>query len=157
VSRHSTKFVLDTQLVIAASGDRAAYVALERFHYNFAPFSYLSVVVAQELRAGAIGPGVRATLERDFLAIFERTNRIVTPSADAWHRSGDILAAMAAEEGLELARVSKAFGNDILLALSCRESGCILITDNDRDFARIRRFVEFEYIRPWPGTQRRRL
>ena len=152
MSRRSPKFVLDTHLFIAASRDRAANDALDRFHYGFAPFEYLSVIVAQELRAGMRGPDDRNALERNVLKLFERTNRIVVPSADAWHRSSDVLAAMAAEEGLELARVSKAFGNDILLAISCRESGCILITENVRDFARIKRFVAFDYMKPWPGT-----
>jgi predicted nucleic acid-binding protein len=55
-----------------------------------------------------------------------------------------------AVKGLEIARVSKAFANDILLALSCREAGCVLVTDNQRDFQRIREFVSFEFIRPWP-------
>jgi predicted nucleic acid-binding protein len=58
---------------------------------------------------------------------------------------------MAKQEGLEIARVSKAFANDLLLALSCRESGCVLVTENDRDFSRIRRFVAFEYMKPWPA------
>lgn len=152
MSRRSPKFVLDTHLFIEAFRDRAAHDALLRFHDRFSPFEYLSVVVAQELRAGIKKPDDRSTLERDFLALFERTNRIITPSAAAWHRSGDVLAALAAEEGLELGRISKAFGNDILLAISCRESGCILITENERDFARISRFVKFDYMKPWPGT-----
>ncbi len=58
---------------------------------------------------------------------------------------------MARKEGLEIDRVSKAFSNDILLALSCRESGCVLVTDNLRDFQRIRRFIQFEFAPPWPG------
>jgi predicted nucleic acid-binding protein len=58
---------------------------------------------------------------------------------------------MARKEGLEIARVSKAFANDVLLALSCRESGCVLVPDNARDFQRIRRFVQFEFIEPWPS------
>ena len=32
--------------------------------------------------------------------------------------------------------------------LSCR-AGCALVTDNDRDFSRIRRFISFEYVKPW--------
>ena len=63
----------------------------------------------------------------------------------------DLLAEMARKEGLESARVSKAFSNDVLLALSCRESGCVLVTDNRRDFQRIRQFVQFEFAQPWPG------
>ena len=57
---------------------------------------------------------------------------------------------MARTEGLEIARVPKAFANDILLALSCREAGCVLVTDNERDFQRIRRFVRFEFTKPSP-------
>ena len=60
-------------------------------------------------------------------------------------------SGMAKQEGLEIARVSKAFANDILLALSCRESGCVLVTENDRDFSRIRQFISFEYMKPWPA------
>jgi predicted nucleic acid-binding protein len=149
VNRRSAKFVLDTHLFIDAFRDRAAEDALLKFHYGFAPFEYLSGIVAQELRAGTRGADDRNALERNVLKLFARTNRIITPSADAWHRSGDVLAAMAAKEGRQLARVSKAFGNDILLAISCRESGCILITENERDFARISRFVDFKYMKPW--------
>ena len=150
--RRSAKYIVDTQLFIGAFRDQRSKDALKGFHFAFAPFEYLSVIVAQELRAGVKGRVERTALERNVLGVFERTNSVITPSADAWHRSGDVLAAMAAEEGLELSRVSKAFGNDILLAISCRESGCILITENERDFARIRRFVAFDYMQPWPGT-----
>ena len=82
--------------------------------------------------------------------MFGRVNRVIVPSIRAWHRSGDVLAEMAREDGLEVARVSKAFANDVLLAVSCREAGCVLVTDNERDFARIRRFVQFEFVGSWP-------
>ena len=59
---------------------------------------------------------------------------------------------MSRQEGLELGRISKSFANDVLLALSCRENGCVLITRNERDFQRIRRYVPFEFIKPWPGV-----
>lgn len=147
------KYVLDTQLFIQGFRDVAANEALQQFHRVFAPFEYLSVIVAQELRAGIQRPQDRRTLERNVLNVFRRANRTITPSADAWHKSGDLLAEMAHTAGLEIARVSKAFANDILLALSCRETGCVLITDNDGDFLRIRRFVEFEFTKPWPGDQ----
>ena len=58
---------------------------------------------------------------------------------------------MARKQGLEIARVSKAFANDVLLALSCREAGSVLVTDNERDFQRIRRCVQFDFMTPWPG------
>ena len=149
--RRAAKYVVDTQLFIHAFHDRAAKEALENFHRGFAPFEYLSVIVAQELRAGVREPADLKALERHLVSIFERASRIITPSANAWHRSGDVLSSMAKQEGLELARVSKSFANDILLAVSCREAGCVLITENARDFSRIRRFIAFEFVTPWPA------
>ena len=152
MTRRARKYVLDTQLFINAFRDPVANEALQRFHRAFSPFEHLSVIVAQELRAGVKQPSDRKALERNVIKIFERASRTITPSPDAWHRSGDLLAEMAQQEGLEIARVSKAFANDILLALSCREAGCVLVTENDRDFSRIRRFIAFEYVKPWPST-----
>jgi predicted nucleic acid-binding protein len=151
VTRAARKYVLDTQLFINAFRDPVANEALQRFHQAFAPFEYLSVVVTQELRAGVRQPRDGKALERNVLRVFERASRTITPSATAWHRSGDLLAKMAKQQGLEVARVSKAFANDVLLALSCREAGCVLVTDNERDFSRIRRFVPFDFVKPWPG------
>lgn len=149
--RPPRKFVLDTQLFIRAFRDQAAKDALQAFHRGFAPFEYLSVIVAHELRSGIRRDDDLLPLERRILAPFQRTGRLVTPSAAAWAKAGDVLAAMARREGLVVGRVSKAFANDVLLAVSCREAGCTLVTDNDRDFHRIQRFVSFEYTKPWPG------
>jgi predicted nucleic acid-binding protein len=151
VTRRSRKYVLDTQLFIQAFRDRSANEALRQFHRGFAPFEYLSAIVAQELRAGVQRPQDRRALEKNVLEIFARADRTITPSADAWHRSGDLLSEMARKEGLQLAGLSKAFANDVLLALSCREAGCVLVTDNRRHFERIRRFVQFDFTEPWPG------
>jgi predicted nucleic acid-binding protein len=150
MKRATPKYVLDTQIFIHAFRDAAANETLQHFHHACAPFEYLSAVVAQELRAGVRRNADRTALERHVLAVFERVGRTITPSTSAWQDSGDILAAMARQEGLEIGRVSKAFANDILLALSCREAGCVLVTDNERDFQRIRRYVTFEFVKPWP-------
>ena len=151
MTRATPKYVLDTQLFIDAFRDSAANEILRRFHRAFAPFEHLSVVVAQELRAGVTRTEDRKMLERHVLAVFERAGRTIAPSTGAWHRSGDLLSDMARRDGLEVGRVSKSFANDILLALSCREAGCVLVTDNERDFARIRRYVPFDFVTPWPG------
>jgi predicted nucleic acid-binding protein len=144
------KFVLDTQIFINAFRHPSANEALQRFHQAFAPFEYLSVVVAQELRAGVKRREDRKALDRHVFRVFECSGRMFAPPADAWHRSGDVLSEMARQEGLEIGRVSKSFANDILLALSCREAGCVLVTENERDFQRIRRYVRFDFVKPWP-------
>jgi len=150
MTRPCRKYVLDTPLFITGFRDPVVNERLQDFHRAFSPFEYLSVIVAQELRAGVTRAQDRRSLERNVLEIFTRAGRMIAPSAGAWHQLGDMLAEMARQEGLEIPRVSKAFGNDILLALSCRESGCVLVTDNAREFQQIRRFVRFEFIAPWP-------
>ena len=151
MTQTTRKYVLDTQIFIDAFRDPTSNEALQRFHRAFAPFEYLSVVVAQELRAGVSRERDRRALERNVLGVFERSGRTFAPSANAWHRSGDLLSDMARKEGLEIGRVSKSFANDVLLALSCREAGCVLVTGNDRDFHRIRRYAPFDYVNPWLG------
>jgi predicted nucleic acid-binding protein len=144
------KYVLDTNLFIRAFRDPAASAELQRFHLLFAPFEFLSIIVAQELLAGTRTRLDRQKLQRYVLNVFAGRGRIVTPSARAWERSGTVLAELVRREGLELHRVSKAFGNDVLLALSCREAGLVLVTDKRRDFDRIARITSFEFIDPWP-------
>jgi len=145
------KYVLDTQLFINGFRDPAANDVLQRFHRAFAPFEHLSVVVAQELRAGVKRDRDRKALERHVFSVFERAGRTFAPSANAWHRSGNLLSDMARKDGLEVGRLSKSFANDVLLALSCREAGYVLVTDNERDFQRIRRYMPFDFVKPWPG------
>ncbi|HLP41349.1 MAG TPA: type II toxin-antitoxin system VapC family toxin, partial [Fibrobacteria bacterium] len=123
---------------------------LQRFHALFAPFEYLSVVVAQELRAGVRASADRKSLEKHVLNPFLRRGRVLTPTESAWNDSGDILSELARLEGLDLYRLPKSFGNDILLALSCRDAGMVLVTENTRDFQRIARIAPFEFIGPWP-------
>jgi predicted nucleic acid-binding protein len=109
--------------------------------------------VAQELRAGVRTPTDRRLLERHVLSPFQRTGRLLTPSGPAWEESGDVLAALRRTEGLELARLTKSFGNDLLLALSCRDEGVVLVTDNQRDFARIAKHVALTFVPPWPSPK----
>lgn len=140
------KYVLDTNIFIDAFRSTVANQQLQRFHLLFAPFEYLSAVVSQELMAGTRNANVRRKLERHLLTVYARRGRVLTPSQRTWERSGLVLAELAGRDGLDLSRVTKSLGNDILLALSCRESGCTLITDNERDFKRIDRLAPFRFL-----------
>jgi predicted nucleic acid-binding protein len=147
------KYVLDTNLFIRAFREAAANAELQRFHQLFAPFEYLSAIVAQELRAGARSEVARRQLERHVLDLYARRGRVVTPSTQAWHDSGDLIAELARGQGLGVARLTKAFGNDVLLALSCREEGLVLVTDDRRDFDRISRLAPFQFVDHWPSPR----
>jgi predicted nucleic acid-binding protein len=151
VARRERKYTLDANLYIRAFRDPGANAALRSFHTAFAPFEYLSAVVAQELRAGAQTVRAVDDLERHLFAPFERSGRILAPSYGAWKRAGAALATLSRTEGMELARISKGYANDVLLAVTCREAGVTLVTGNRRDFERIGRVAPFEFVDPWPS------
>ena len=82
------RYVLDANLFVRGFREPPANAALQRFHYGFAPFEYLSAVVVQELVAGARTGADRRALDRHVVALFRRRGRIVTPSSRAWRRPG---------------------------------------------------------------------
>jgi len=147
--RRERKYTLDTQLFIHAFRNAAANAALQAFHTVFAPFEYLTAVVVQELRAGATRAQA-GRLEAHVFAPFERRGRVLTPSYGAWKQAGATLARLVEVEGLERRDVSRGFVNDLLLAVTCREAGVTLVTENTRDFALIRRVLPFAFVGPWP-------
>jgi predicted nucleic acid-binding protein len=148
--RRPAKYALDTTLFIRGYRDAANARELKRFHYVFAPYEFLSAVVVQELRAGLRTPDAVNRFDRTVVDPFLRRNRIITPSLAAWRDSGRVLATLVAEEGLDLRRVPKHTLNDILIALSCRDAGVTVVTENEKDFARLRRITAFDFLPPWP-------
>jgi predicted nucleic acid-binding protein len=150
MKRSERKYALDTNLFIEALRDAVTNARLIQFHAAFAPFEYLHSVVVQELRAGVNDSVGLRKLERHILNPFIRRGRVITPSFQAWKRSGDVLRDLTLKHALELSKVTKSFGNDVLLATSCRESGIVLVTDNLHDFQRIRHVFPFDFVAPWP-------
>jgi tRNA(fMet)-specific endonuclease VapC len=153
VPRPERKYALDTNLFITAFRRPSANEALQRFHRGFAPFEHLSAIVEHELRAGAQSAKARRLLEEHLLDPFHHRGRTFAPSTAAWAQAGDVLAAMQRKEKLDIKRARGSFRNDLLLAASCREAGIVLVTDNARDFARIREYLAFTFVPPWPGRQ----
>jgi len=146
-----TKYTLDTNIFLYGFRDPDVASHLERFHQAHAPFEQLSAVVAHELLAGTRTPQAAAALRRQLLGRFERAGRVFAPTPAAWQQAGLVLAALVQTEGLVLADVRKSFTNDVVLAVSCRERGVTLVTANERDFARIRRFVTgFNFVTNFP-------
>jgi len=141
------RYVVDTNLYVDALRSEEGRAALTAFHSAYAPFEHLSAVVAHELRAGVRGHSA-IKLERYVLSPFERRGRIVTPSYAAWKEAGRVLARLTAPA--QWANVTRSFVNDVLLAMSCREAGMVLVTNNVRDFTRIASVQPFDFVPPWP-------
>ncbi|MGI9042357.1 MAG: PIN domain-containing protein [Gemmatimonadales bacterium] len=144
------KLVLDTNCFVDASKGKAANAAYDLFTAQAAPRLYLSSVVAAELRAGALSASQLTQLENAVLTPYLRRDRLVTPSAKAWHALGTTLAALVHDDGLRLQTTPRSFIFDILIAYSCREIGAIFVSANLRDLARIARVFAFDYLAPYP-------
>lgn len=145
----SRKLALDTNLFIDAFRNTDDEARLTAFHARYAPFEYLSAIVALELLAGA-RDGVAGDLQRHVFDPLERRGRVFAPSHDSWKAAGAALGMLAGRDGLRLAAASRGFVNDVLLAASCREHGITLVTRNVRDFERIRRVLRFDFVAAWP-------
>ena len=143
------KYALDTNIFIHASRDAGWQEELVRFHAAFAPFEVLAAVVAQELLVGA-RHNVARVIQRSVLEPFERRGRLIVPSYSAWKETGTVLSALSSRGKMQWRDVSRSFVNDVLLAMSCREAGVVLVTENVRDFERIAEVRPFDFVPPWP-------
>ena len=82
---------------------------------------------------------------------FERRERVTALSAAAFKECGRILAILFRQDGTPFSERPRSLVNDILIAVTCRENGFILVT-NDGDFKMIRPHLRgFAYLPAWPG------
>lgn len=145
------KYVLDTNLYIGAIRDPDKEAALDAFLERNAPGTYMSAVVMQELRAGAITDASARALDKGIFEVFERRGRVSGPSVLCFKECGRILAALFRQDSVPFKKRPRSLVNDILIALTCRENGMTLLTD-DGDFKIIRPFVRgFSFLAPWPA------
>jgi len=146
------KYILDTGLYIRATRDDGWSDALEAFAWNHAPFIYLHSTVASELLTGAINPGLERRTQERFIAPFEGTGRVITPSHRTWKQAGQVVARLIREKKLSPKGVARSFPNDCLIAASARELGLTVVTENERDFKLISEVLPVEYQPPWPSV-----
>ena len=127
--------VFDTSVVIAYK--------MTKFPSGF----LMPVVVLQELIAGAADKSI---VQRWLAArrLYEKENRLLVPTSEDWCEAGRILNAML--RGLK----SKAGGRtpklrdsekqgiirDVLIARTVKRAGALLVTNNVKDFRRIKKY-----------------
>lgn len=124
------KYILDTNLYIDAGRDRFRAEQLAAFTWANLPFLYLRAVVVQELLSGTVGAKGRRETDRSLVGPFEKRDRILAPPLSAWKRSGEIVSRMIEAHTLSPGSFSRSFLNDVLLASSLRDLGCVLVTRN---------------------------
>jgi len=95
-----------------------------------------SVVLAELWR------GASARADREIVRWMQENLRILTPTENNWLESGKILAAMQKDHGLEPKKL-RALHFDVLIALTARAHGVLLVTSNGADFELIREYRNF--------------
>jgi predicted nucleic acid-binding protein len=145
------KYVLDTNLYVRAWRDPLDRANLKAFIATAGPRIYLHSVVAAELLAGSVTATIRRQTEDTFIHPFERRKRVITPQHSAWKRAGEVLARLVKTKRAGETGVTRSFFNDCLLAVSAREEGLTVVTDNLSDFELINSVERVQFLPPWPG------
>src|SRR6266487_3063675 len=117
------------------------------------PGFYMSVVVLQELLAGA--PDESAVKELNAARqSYRRANRLLVPTEDDWWEVGKVINLLQrrrkSKQGL-IPRMSPQekyrITNDVLIARTARRAGVTIVTDNVDDFKKISQFCNVTVIR----------
>jgi predicted nucleic acid-binding protein len=95
-----------------------------------------SAVVLSELRRGARSQQARRVVE----SLFRHASDFWEPSAKNWWEAGKLVRDVGDEQTWDTNK-RRAFQNDVLLALTARDKGALLVTSNRADFQTLERRV----------------
>lgn len=98
-----------------------------------------SVVIA-ELRRGCLTHEEEKIIEE-----LANLSPLVTPTEKNWLESGRLLSFLAQDRGY-LPNKLRDLHFDVLIALSAKNIGAVVITANPKDFQEIRRLKEFKLV-----------
>ncbi len=94
-----------------------------------------------ELLAAAFNPKERKLIDQ-----IARNFTVISVTERQWFLCGEIMMKLRRDKKIDRARV-KGLLSDILIAVSARGTGAILITRNEKDFKLIREVYDFKYLR----------
>lgn len=132
------KAVLDTSFLIEhfrRGAVQEAFLNLTRY-YHVA----FSSVVLMELLAGAFDPKEQKLIDQ-----IARNFTVISVSERQWFLCGEVMMKLRRDKRTDPERV-KGLLADILIAVSVRDTGAVLITKNEKDFKLIREVYEFKYL-----------
>lgn len=131
------KYLFDTNVYVALLTEPSLLEELTPLLRRLLPATYLSSVVHFELLRGAHGEIGRARIFRATRSL-ERTGRVIAPTQDDWVVSGTVQSRIWDEHPSQRA---KDLQNDLLIVAAARRIGALVVTENGRDFALIRRYL----------------
>jgi predicted nucleic acid-binding protein len=80
-----------------------------------------------------------------FVGELERSLLVIAPSERDWAESGRIVSQLAAAHGYDVHK-TREIHFDVLIALTARRIGAVLITCNASDFSAIREHLNFKLV-----------
>ncbi|MBX9766867.1 MAG: PIN domain-containing protein [Bdellovibrionales bacterium] len=110
---------------------------------KFLQGAYLYVInkiVLMELWAG-----VRTKTEENILKLHQHELPLIGIQEDNFVTTGQILSQMRSEPLVE-PKMRRRLTWDILIALSAKENSAVVVTENENDFRKIQKFVDFECL-----------
>lgn len=132
------KAVLDTSFLIAhfrKETVQEAFLDLTRsYHLSF------SSVVLMELRAGAFDPREQKLIDQ-----IGRNFTVLSVNERQWSVCGEIMMKLRRDKKIDRERVMGLLA-DILIAISVRDNGAVLITKNEKDFKLIHEVYDYKYL-----------
>lgn len=133
-------YMADTNVYVNAANDRDFLLRFQAFiHGQSAPLSVSSVVVAEVLS------GLPGSVHELAVNALTAGSEALAPSPRDWVVAATATRIAAAAEGK-----SRSLWNDALLAAQCARLGCVLITQNLRDFTRLQCEIPLEVAAPFP-------
>ncbi len=142
MAQRLVKVVLDTSIYIPYINEGVSHPVFELEEYI--PIIYMSAVVMEELYAGAHDRKTVRLLDKLY-DTFQSLNRLIAPDAQDWQQAGKIIARMGRKYGFEKRFLSR-ITNDVLIAITARKIGALVITKNKKDFSLIREFLNFKML-----------
>ena len=100
----------------------------------------LSAVVLAELSRGA-----RSREMKKFVEDLRNNLRVITSTENEWALSGGLVNRIATAKRFDIHK-TREIHFDVLIALSARHIGAVVITCNPADFTTIRQFMNFKLI-----------
>lgn len=101
--------------------------------------------VANKIVLMELWAGVRKKVEEQILTLHQQELPLIGLSDDNFIITGQILSQIRGEPNLA-PQMRRRLTWDILIALSAKENQAVVVTENERDFKRIQKFVDFEFL-----------
>jgi len=132
------KAILDTSFLI----EHFRKGTVQESFFNLTRYYHItfSSVVLMELLAGAFDPKEQKLIDQ-----IARNFTVLSVTEQQWFLCGEIMMKLRRDKKIDRERI-KGLMADILIAVSVRDIGAVLITKNEKDFKLIREAYDFKYL-----------